>query len=45
MWLWAELGKQNISDPSEVLLATCNCNNELSVYKNNNSSNSFDYFE
>lgn len=45
MWLSRELGKQNISDPSQVLLATCNSHNELSVYKHNDSSNSFDYFE
>ncbi len=45
MWLTEELRKQNITDPSEVFLATCNCNNELSVYKQNNLSNLFDFFE
>ena len=45
MWLTNELGKQNISNPLEVFLATCDCHNNLSVYKQNNLSNSFDFFQ
>ena len=45
VWLTKELGKQNIYDPSKVFLATCDCNNKLSVYKQNNLSNALDFFQ
>ena len=45
MWLTKELAKQNITDPSNVFLATCDCHNKLSIYKQNNLSNSLDFFE
>lgn len=45
IWLYKELGKQNISDISEVLLATCDNNGNLSVYKENKLSNSHNFFD
>lgn len=44
MWLSNELGKQNISDPSEIFLAICDYKNKLTIYKNNNKGNSKDIF-
>ena len=45
IWLNNELGKQNISDISSVLLAMCDNNNNLSVYMENNLSNSHNFFD
>jgi len=45
IWLNNELGKQNISDISSVLLAMCDNNGNLSVYKENDLSNSHNFFD
>lgn len=45
VWLNNELGKQNISDVSSVLLAMCDNNGNLSVYKENKLSNSHNFFD
>jgi uncharacterized membrane protein YcaP (DUF421 family) len=44
VWLNNELGKQNISDISDVFLAMCDNNNNLSVYTKKEISNSHNFF-
>lgn len=44
MWLTKNLAKKNISNESEVFLATCDSENNLTIFLNNNSSNDTDSF-
>lgn len=44
VWLNKEIAKQKISDISDIFLATCDNNNNLSIYTKKNISNNHDYF-
>ena len=44
VWLNKEIAKQKISDISDIFLATCDNNNNLSIYTKKNISNNRDYF-
>ena len=43
-WLMKQLHAHNISDPSDVLLATCDLNNHLSIYPNTRGESPSDVF-
>ena len=45
VWLQNELTKQGINNVSNVFLATCDCDNNLSVYTKNKLKNSYDFFD
>lgn len=45
MWLQNQLTKQGISDIKDVFLATCDFENNLSVYTRNSLKNSHDFFD
>ena len=44
VWLQNQLVKQGINNISDIFLATCDSNNNLSIYKKNNLQNSHDFF-
>lgn len=44
VWLNKEITKQKISDISDIFLATCDSNNNLSIYEKKDISNTHDYF-
>lgn len=44
MWLQKQLASQNISNVSDIFLAFCDYNNNLSIYVNNYERNSHDNF-
>lgn len=45
LWLNKELEKQSISNISDVFLATCDCNNNLSIYTKKEIANSHNFFD
>lgn len=45
IWLQNELTKQGINNVENIFLATCDSNNNLSVYLKNNLKNSQDFFD
>ena len=45
IWLQNELTKQGINNVQNIFLATCDSNNNLSVYLKNNLKNSQDFFD
>lgn len=45
LWLQKQLVSQNITDISNVLLAFCDCKNNLSVYLKNKLENNHDFFD
>lgn len=45
VWIQNQLTKQGIKDISEIFLATCDSNNNLSIYPKNNLKNSQDFFD
>lgn len=45
IWLQNELTKQGINNVENIFLATCDSNNNLSVYQKNNLKNSQDFFD
>lgn len=45
LWLQKELVSQGFDNVNDVFLATCDSNNNLSVYSKKNFNNSHDIFE
>lgn len=45
VWLQNELVKQGVNNVSSIFLATCDSNNNLSIYTRNNLQNSHDFFD
>lgn len=45
IWLQKQLVSQGFKDVSEIFLATCDSNNQLSIYKAKELKNSHDFFE
>lgn len=45
IWLEKQLSSQSINTIEEIFLATCDSQNNLSVYKKSNIQNSHDYFD
>lgn len=45
LWLEKQLVSQNIQNINDIYLATCDCNNNLSIYLKKNLENKHDFFE
>lgn len=45
LWLEKQLVSQNIQNIDNIYLATCDCNNNLSIYLKKNLENKHDFFE
>ena len=45
VWLQNQLVKQSVNNVSDIFLATCDSDNNLSIYKNNDLQNSHDFFD